>query len=77
MDTMELEHLFSPGKIGNVKIKNRIIRSATWVAKATKLNNTTAMSQDSHLFNNSNQMTSPRGDETRGRPKRTHPLSTH
>jgi len=36
MDTMELEHLFSPGKIGTVQIKNRIIRSATWVAKATK-----------------------------------------
>lgn len=26
---MELENLFSPGKIGNVQIKNRIIRSAT------------------------------------------------
>jgi len=36
MDTMELKHLFSPCKIGNVPIKNRIIRSATWVAKATK-----------------------------------------
>ena len=36
MDTMELKHLFSPGRIGNVQIKNRIIRSATWVAKATK-----------------------------------------
>jgi len=35
MNIMELEHLFSPGKIGNVQIKNRIIRSATWVAKAT------------------------------------------
>ncbi len=33
---MELEHLFSPGKIGNVQIKNRIIRSATWVARATE-----------------------------------------
>lgn len=32
---MELKNLFSPGKIGNVQIKNRIIRSATWVAKAT------------------------------------------
>ena len=35
MNIMELEHLFSPGKIGNVQVKNRIIRSATWVAKAT------------------------------------------
>jgi 2,4-dienoyl-CoA reductase-like NADH-dependent reductase (Old Yellow Enzyme family) len=33
---MELKNLFSPGKIGNVQIKNRIVRSATWVAKATK-----------------------------------------
>ena len=33
---MGLEYLFSTGKIGNVQIKNRIIRSATWVAKATK-----------------------------------------
>ncbi len=33
---MELEHLFSSGKIGNVQIKNRLIRSATWVAKATE-----------------------------------------
>jgi len=33
---MELEHLFSPGKIGNVQIKNKIIRSATWVARATE-----------------------------------------
>ena len=33
---MELEHLFSPGKIGNVQIKNRIVRSATWVARATE-----------------------------------------
>ncbi len=32
---MELKNLFSPGKIGNVQIKNRIVRSATWVAKAT------------------------------------------
>ncbi len=32
---MELKNLFSPSKIGNVQIKNRIIRSATWVAKAT------------------------------------------
>ena len=27
---MELKHLFSPGKIGNVQIKNRIVRSATY-----------------------------------------------
>ena len=26
---MELENLFSPGKIGNIQIKNRIVRSAT------------------------------------------------
>jgi len=30
------DRLFSPGKIGNVQIKNRIIRSATWVARATE-----------------------------------------
>ena len=27
---MELKHLFSPAKIGNIKIKNRIVRSATF-----------------------------------------------
>ena len=27
---MELETLFSPGKIGNIQIKNRIVRSATY-----------------------------------------------
>lgn len=27
---MELKHLFSPGKIGNIQIKNRIVRSATF-----------------------------------------------
>ncbi|MFX1481120.1 MAG: NADH:flavin oxidoreductase [Promethearchaeota archaeon] len=32
---MELKNLFSPGKIGNVQTKNRIVRSATWMAKAT------------------------------------------
>ncbi|MHA2006613.1 MAG: NADH:flavin oxidoreductase [Promethearchaeota archaeon] len=32
---MDLENLFSSAKIGNIQIKNRIIRSATWVAKAT------------------------------------------
>ena len=32
---MELQHLFSPKKIGNVEIKNRIIRSATWTGTAT------------------------------------------
>jgi len=26
---MKLKYLFSPGKIGNVQIKNRIVRSAT------------------------------------------------
>jgi 2,4-dienoyl-CoA reductase-like NADH-dependent reductase (Old Yellow Enzyme family) len=36
MNKMELKHLFSPGKIGTAQIKNRIIRSATWVAKATE-----------------------------------------
>ena len=33
---MELQHLFSPKKIGNVEIKNRIIRSATWTGTATE-----------------------------------------
>ena len=33
---MELENLFSSGKIGNVEIKNRIIRSATWTGTATE-----------------------------------------
>ncbi|MFX1377429.1 MAG: NADH:flavin oxidoreductase [Promethearchaeota archaeon] len=32
---MKLETLFSPEKIGNVKIKNRIIRSATFTRSAT------------------------------------------
>ena len=31
---MELKHLFSPGKIGNVQIKNRIVRSATYEGMA-------------------------------------------
>lgn len=35
MDIMELKHLFSPGKIGNIQVKNRIIRSATWLGRAT------------------------------------------
>jgi len=33
---MELENLFRPGKIGNVQIKNRIIRSATTENMAAK-----------------------------------------
>ena len=33
---MELKHLFSPGKIGNVQIKNRIVRSATYEGMANK-----------------------------------------
>jgi len=33
---MELKTLFSEGKIGNVRIKNRIIRSATYESRATK-----------------------------------------
>lgn len=32
---MELKTLFSPSKIGNVKIKNRIVRSATYTHSAT------------------------------------------
>ncbi|MFX1278419.1 MAG: NADH:flavin oxidoreductase [Promethearchaeota archaeon] len=32
---IELKNLFSPGKIRNVHTKNRIVRSATWMAKAT------------------------------------------
>ena len=35
MENLELQHLFTPGKIGNVEIKNRIIRSATWTGTAT------------------------------------------
>ena len=31
-----MKNLFSPGKIGNVRIKNRIIRSATWESRATE-----------------------------------------
>lgn len=33
---MELTHLFSKGKIGNIVIKNRIVRSATYTRRATK-----------------------------------------
>ena len=33
---MELKYLFSPKKIGNVEIKNRIIRSATWTGTTTE-----------------------------------------
>ena len=33
---MELKHLFSPGKIGKVEIKNRIVRSATYEGIANK-----------------------------------------
>ena len=33
---MELETLFSPKKIGDVKIKNRIVRSATFMFMAEK-----------------------------------------
>ena len=33
---MELKNLFSPEKIGNVQIKNRIVRSATWEARASE-----------------------------------------
>ncbi len=36
MEKMELQHLFTPGKIGKVEIKNRIIRSATWTGTATE-----------------------------------------
>lgn len=34
---MELTKLFSSAKIGNVRIKNRIVRSATWLARADEL----------------------------------------
>ncbi|MBY9003326.1 MAG: NADH:flavin oxidoreductase [Candidatus Lokiarchaeota archaeon] len=34
---MELTKLFSPSKIGSIKIKNRIVRSATWVARADEV----------------------------------------
>lgn len=33
---MDFKNLFSPGKIGNVKIKNRIVRSATYERMASK-----------------------------------------
>ena len=33
---MELKTLFSPKKIGNVEIKNRIVRSATFLSVAEK-----------------------------------------
>ena len=33
---MKLKTLFSPEKIGNVQIKNRIVRSATYVRRAEK-----------------------------------------
>ena len=36
MVRMELKTLFSPGKIGNVEIKNRIVRSATFTHRAEK-----------------------------------------
>lgn len=36
MFIIELKYLFSPGKIGNVQVKNRIVRSATWESRATK-----------------------------------------
>jgi 2,4-dienoyl-CoA reductase-like NADH-dependent reductase (Old Yellow Enzyme family) len=36
MSKVELKTLFSPGKIGNVQIKNRIIRSATFTNTASK-----------------------------------------
>ncbi|KKN31982.1 hypothetical protein LCGC14_0818390 [marine sediment metagenome] len=34
--TIELKFLFSSGKIDNVSIKNRLVRSATWESRATK-----------------------------------------
>ncbi len=36
MIQLELENLFSPEKIGNVQIKNRIVRSATFMRSAEK-----------------------------------------
>ena len=36
MIKIELKYLFSPGKIRNVQIKNRIVRSATYEKRATK-----------------------------------------
>ncbi|MFX1337866.1 MAG: NADH:flavin oxidoreductase [Promethearchaeota archaeon] len=35
MIKIELKTLFSPGKIGNIEIKNRIVRSATYTRSAT------------------------------------------
>ncbi|MHA2283410.1 MAG: NADH:flavin oxidoreductase [Promethearchaeota archaeon] len=36
MIKIDLKNLFSPGYIGNVKIKNRIVRTATYMAGATE-----------------------------------------
>ena len=36
MVKIELKNLFSPGKIGNIQIKNRIVRSATYERRALK-----------------------------------------
>ena len=36
MIIIELKNLFSPGKIGNVTIENRLVRSATWESRATE-----------------------------------------
>ena len=36
MDKKELKNLFSKGKIGNIQIKNRIVRSATICGLAEK-----------------------------------------
>lgn len=33
---MNFDHLFKSGAIGNVSIKNRLVRSATWESRATK-----------------------------------------
>jgi 2,4-dienoyl-CoA reductase-like NADH-dependent reductase (Old Yellow Enzyme family) len=39
---IELKYLFSPGNIGNVSIKNRIIRSATYERRAAKYGKVTS-----------------------------------
>ena len=36
MIKIELKYLFRPGKIRNIQIKNRIVRSATYEKRATK-----------------------------------------
>ena len=36
MIVIDLKNLFQSGTIGNIKIKNRIVRSATWESRVTE-----------------------------------------